>query len=137
MKAQGAANSPNYIHQIIRTYPKFTPLLHARVPRDLVPIIWNDPVLKRLAAIVSNKPVRSTSLVSFFSIQIAHAFQDDSNDELPSRRTFAKPSIPTFDDEHSSNFFDYATSSQLSSIQQQQRDGHKRKPLPPILGTKM
>lgn len=52
------------MHQIIRTYPKFTPLLHARVPRDLVPIIWNDPVLKKLASIVSNKPVR-IQLASF------------------------------------------------------------------------
>jgi len=50
-------DSHTYIQQICRAYPKFTPLLHSRIPQNLIPIIWNDPVMKRLAAIVGNKPV--------------------------------------------------------------------------------
>ena len=57
LKSQGAPDSQNYIHQIIRAHPKFTPLLHSRIPPNLIPIIWNDPVMKRLAAIIGNKPV--------------------------------------------------------------------------------
>jgi len=53
------------------------------------------------------------------------------------KRTFTKPSIPTFDDEHSSNLFDHYASDHLSSIQQQQRDEQKKKYLPPVRGAKM
>jgi len=64
LRSQGAPDSHNYIHQIIRAYPKFTPLLHSRIPPDLVPIIWNDPVLKQLASIIGNKPVRINAICS-------------------------------------------------------------------------
>jgi hypothetical protein len=66
LKSQGAPDSQNYIHQIIRAHPKFAPLLHSRIPQNLIPIIWNDPVMKRLASIIGNKPV-----IQFF-LQICH-----------------------------------------------------------------
>jgi len=53
------------------------------------------------------------------------------------KRIYTKPSIPTIDDEHSSNLFDYSASSHLLSLQQQQRDEQKKKYLPPIRGSKM
>ncbi len=45
--------------------------------------------------------------------------------------------MPAFDDEHSSNFFDYSAPSHLQAMQQQQRDDHKKKVLPPVHGAKM
>lgn len=48
-----------------------------------------------------------------------------------------KPSIPAFDDEHSSNFFDYAAPIHLTAMQQQQREEQLKKNLPPVRGPKM
>jgi len=46
--------------------------------------------------------------------------------------------VPTFDDEHSSNFFDYSAPSHLLAMQQEKhRDDHKKKVLPPVQGAKM
>ena len=58
-------------------------------------------------------------------------------DDNSTKRSFTKTSIPTFDDEHSSNFFDYSASTHLLTMQQQQRDEQKKKYLPPIHGVKM
>ncbi|CAF4622067.1 unnamed protein product [Rotaria sp. Silwood1] len=119
LKSQGAPDSQNYIEQIARTYPKFTPLLYSRVPENLISIIWNDPVMRQLASIIGNK-------------------QDDSAiEDISTKHTSTKQAIPTFDDEHSSNFFDYAASSQILAMQHQQRDDHKKELLPPVRGVKM
>jgi hypothetical protein len=58
-------------------------------------------------------------------------------EDMYSRRGHTKPSIPTFDDEHSSNLFDYSARSQFLNIQQQQRDDPKKKFLPPLRSVKM
>ncbi|CAF0980083.1 unnamed protein product [Rotaria sordida] len=119
LKSQGTSDSENHIQQIARTYPKFTPLLYSRVPEHLISIIWNDPVMRQLASIIGNK-------------------QDDSSIEnISMKHTDTKPTIPAFDDEHSSNFFDYEASSQLLAMQQQQRDDHKKEFLPTVRGVKM
>ena len=47
-----------------------------------------------------------------------------------------KPSIPPFDDEHSSNFFDYSAPIHLTAMQQQQREEHQKRNLPPVRGLK-
>lgn len=46
-----------------------------------------------------------------------------------------RPSIPAFDFEHSSNFFDYTAPAQLSALQQR-RDEQQKKTLPPIRNAK-
>jgi hypothetical protein len=61
LKSEGIFDSGNYIRQIAQTYPKFIPLLNTRIPKNLISIIWNDPVMKRLAAIFGNKQVRNDS----------------------------------------------------------------------------
>ena len=48
-----------------------------------------------------------------------------------------RPLIPPFDDEHSSNFFDYAAPIHLTAMQQQQREEQFKKNLPPVRGPKM
>ena len=48
-----------------------------------------------------------------------------------------KSTIPTFDEEHSSNFFDYTAPAHLAAIQQQQREEYQKKHLPPIRGLKV
>ncbi|CAM4966214.1 unnamed protein product, partial [Rotaria socialis] len=119
LRSQGAVDSHTYIQQIVRTYPKFAPLLYSRVPDHLISFIWNDPVMRQLASIISNK-------------------SDDSNlEDISMKRGATKTTIPTFDDEHSSNFFDYTASSQILAMQQQQRDDHKTDLLPPVRGVKM
>ncbi len=65
LKAQGTTDSQSYIQQICRTYPKFTPLLHSPIPQNLIPIIWNDPVMKKLASIIGNKPVKINKFYRF------------------------------------------------------------------------
>ncbi len=58
-------------------------------------------------------------------------------EDISIKRGYTKPSIPTFDDEHSTNFFDSSVSNHLLTMHQQQRDDHKKKYLPPIRGLKM
>lgn len=58
LRSQGTPNAQNYIHQISRTYPKFTPLLYSRIPSHLIPVIWNDPVMRQLASIIGNQQVK-------------------------------------------------------------------------------
>ena len=57
-------------------------------------------------------------------------------EESPPKRVHTKPSIPTIDDEHSSNLFDYAASSQLFNMQQQ-REEQKKRSLPSIRGPQL
>ncbi|CAF3876788.1 unnamed protein product, partial [Rotaria magnacalcarata] len=119
LRSQGAVDSHTYIQQIVRTYPKFAPLLYSRVPDHLISFIWNDPVMRQLASIISNKS------------------DDSSIEDISTRRGTTKTTIPAFDDEHSSNFFDYTASSQILAMQHQQRDDHKSDLLPPVRGVKM
>ncbi|CAF2041519.1 unnamed protein product [Rotaria magnacalcarata] len=58
-------------------------------------------------------------------------------EDISTRRGTTKTTIPAFDDEHSSNFFDYTASSQILAMQHQQRDDHKSDLLPPVRGVKM
>ena len=67
LKYRGTHDAQAYIHQVIRTYPKFTPLLYSRIPEYLIPVIWNDPVMQQLATIIGNKQV--IDLFSFFSLK--------------------------------------------------------------------
>jgi hypothetical protein len=64
LKSQGISNSENYLQKIIQAYPKFTPLLHTKVPQHLFSTIWNDPVMKQLALIFSNKRDQSSNVNS-------------------------------------------------------------------------
>ncbi|CAF0778709.1 unnamed protein product [Adineta steineri] len=117
LKSQGIQNPQNYIQQISRTYPKFNPLLYSRVPQHLISIIWNDPVMKHLASIISTKQDESF-------IQVVPIKSDYQN-------------LPIFDDELTSNVFDYSASNSLLSLQQQHRDDHKKKNLPSVHGIKL
>ncbi|CAF1143690.1 unnamed protein product [Adineta ricciae] len=110
LKAQGTSNPHHCIQQISRTYPKFKPLLHSRVPPDLISVIWNDPVMRQIASVISAKQVTGTTLILHY------------------QRTPAA----TFDDENSSNFFDYTAPNHLLASHQQHRDDHKKTILPPV-----
>jgi len=58
LKSQGIFHSEIYLQKILQAYPKFTSLLHTRIPQNLIPFIWNDPVVNQLSSIFSNKRVR-------------------------------------------------------------------------------
>ena len=57
LRSQGKTTSRSQIQKILRTYPKFAPLLNSRVPSNLIPVIWNDPVVRQIASIISKAPV--------------------------------------------------------------------------------
>ena len=69
LRNQGKRNSEAYVQQIIRAYPKFVPLLNSRIPQNLLPLICNDPVVKRLASIIGNPQV---------SLGDTHRFADET-----------------------------------------------------------
>ncbi|CAF0846486.1 unnamed protein product [Rotaria sordida] len=112
LKSQGTLNSENYLQKIIQSYPKFIPLLHTRIPQNLVPVIWNDPIVKQIASIFNNNK------------------QDESTVESSStKQTDTKQSIPNIDDEYEVNDYNYTT---VIS-----RDNHSKRFLPPIRGSKI
>ncbi|CAF0723062.1 unnamed protein product [Didymodactylos carnosus] len=55
LQSHGAPQSSQYIQKIYRSYPKFLPLLHSRIPHRIIPLIWNDPIIQQLASIMGNK----------------------------------------------------------------------------------
>ncbi|CAF0824785.1 unnamed protein product, partial [Didymodactylos carnosus] len=55
LQSHGAPQSSQYIQQIYRSYPKFLPLLHSRIPQRIIPLIWNDPLIQKLASIMGNR----------------------------------------------------------------------------------
>jgi hypothetical protein len=57
LKSQGIFTSETYLQKIIQSYPKFIPLLHTKIPQSLIAVIWNDPIVKRIASIFSDKQV--------------------------------------------------------------------------------
>ncbi|CAF2912384.1 unnamed protein product [Rotaria sp. Silwood2] len=111
LKSQGTLNSENCLQKIIHSYPKFIPLLHTRIPQNLIPVIWNDPIIKQIASIFNN---RQDELI----------VEDSSIKESDT-----KQSIPNIDDEHSVHDYNYTTS--IS------RDPHNKRFLPPIRGSKI
>ena len=70
LKSQGVFNSEQYLQKIIQAYPKFIPILNTRIPQNLLPLIWNDPVTQQLASIFSNRQVR----ISFDSFKYFNNF---------------------------------------------------------------
>lgn len=57
LKSHGVFNAEGYIQKILLAYPKFTPLLHTKIPENLISPIWNDATMKQLASIFSQKRV--------------------------------------------------------------------------------
>ena len=57
LRSQGKPTSRNHIQQILRAYPQFTPLLNSRVPSNLIPVIWNDPVIRQITSIINRSQV--------------------------------------------------------------------------------
>jgi hypothetical protein len=57
LKIHGKSDSRHQVQQILRVYPKFAPLLNSRIPSSLIPIIWNDPVVKQLVSVISYSQV--------------------------------------------------------------------------------
>lgn len=45
------------MNQVLRRYPNLAAILNSRVPSNLIPMIWNDPVIRQLASIITNTPV--------------------------------------------------------------------------------
>ncbi|CAF3948071.1 unnamed protein product [Rotaria sp. Silwood2] len=111
LKSQGTLNSENCLQKIIHSYPKFIPLLHTRIPQNLIPVIWNDPIIKQIASIFNN---RQDELIV---------------EDSPIKESDTKQSIPNIDDEHSVHDYNYTTS--IS------RDPHNKRFLPPIRGSKI
>ncbi|CAF3517497.1 unnamed protein product [Rotaria sp. Silwood1] len=112
LKSQGALNSENCLQKIIQAYPKFIPLLHTRIPQNLIPVIWNDPIVKHIASICNNNK------------------QDELTAEYTSiKQNDVKQSISNTDDEQSIKDSNYTTFVC--------RDHHNKRFLPPIRGSKM
>ncbi|CAF2100174.1 unnamed protein product [Rotaria magnacalcarata] len=111
LKSQGAFNSENYLQKIIHTFPKFIPLLHTRIPQNLIPIIWNDPVIKQIASMFGNNqeaPIVESSPPKQPEIKTPISARDDDSPRSPIH-------YPTFI----------------------AREDNKKKFLPPIRGSKM
>ena len=48
------AQNLDVIHTILRnSFPNYIKKLHSRIPPRIVPLIWNDPVIQKLALIIS------------------------------------------------------------------------------------
>ncbi|UJR31150.1 hypothetical protein I4U23_018657 [Adineta vaga] len=120
LKSQGTSDPHHCIQQIGRTYPKFKPLLRSRVPPELISVIWNDPVMQQIASIIGAKQ-EETSTSENVSVKSSHQ----------------KLLVPSFDDEHSSSFFDYTAPNHLLALHQQHRDEHKKKILPSVQGVRL
>ncbi|CAF5225465.1 unnamed protein product, partial [Rotaria magnacalcarata] len=82
----GAFNSENYLQKIIHTFPKFIPLLHTRIPQNLIPIIWNDPVIKQIASMFGNNqeaPIVESSPPKQPEIKTPISARDDDSPRSP------------------------------------------------------
>ncbi|CAF4559292.1 unnamed protein product [Rotaria socialis] len=111
LKSQGAFNSENHLQKIIHSFPKFIPLLHTRIPPNVIPIIWNDPVIKQISSMFGNNqeaPIIESSPPRQPEIKAPRSVRDDDSPRSPIH-------YPTFI----------------------AREDNKKKFLPPIRGAKM
>lgn len=57
LRVQGRPDARRHIQRILRNYPHLGPLLDSRIPENLIPVIWNDPVIQQLVSIIGHSPV--------------------------------------------------------------------------------
>ena len=50
LKSRGIPDGDNIIRKLMDSDPKFVPILQTKIPQHLIPLIWNDPLVKNIAS---------------------------------------------------------------------------------------
>ena len=84
----GAQNLRKFYATLNTDLKNYLPRLHSRIPHRIVPLIWNDPVIQKIALIVSSTRQLQTSELRRVATPGAHELKH----KLNARSFEARPS---------------------------------------------